>query len=56
MRTGTLIFFITLLIIGVALNSQQELPKFVSNAGIVAALIGGIGFAIYVILQVRLLR
>ena len=56
MKTSALIAFITLLIIGVALNSQEQLPKFFSDVGITAALIGGIGFGLYIIFQIRMLR
>lgn len=56
MKTGALLSFLALLIIGLALNSQEELPKYISDAGGTAALIGGIGFAIYIILQMRSLK
>ena len=54
MKTNALIAFIFCLIIGVTLTLQSDLPKIASDLGGIMALVGGVGFAIWVILEVRL--
>jgi len=56
MRANALVGFIVLLIIGVALTTREDAPKLISDVGGLLALVGGVGFAIYILQQLRILK
>lgn len=56
MRINALIGFFVLLIIGVVLNSQENASKTITDLGGLLALVGGTGFAIYMLQQLRILK
>ncbi len=56
MNIKVLMTFIVLLIVGFMLNSQENIPESISNAGGLMALLGGIGLSIYILSEIGILR
>lgn len=56
MNISVLMTFIGLLIVGFMLSSQENIPEAISNAGGLMALLGGIGFGLYVLAELGILR